>query len=148
MKKCKNHSRFIFILLAVMILGLMGAQHAFAKKMKFTMQTMFSMNHPITVATTQMIEKIKKETNGDITIQMLPPGALVKGPNIFEAVAMGSISMGITCSSYHSSILPMAATSFALPGDGCHFLCPAWRPQGNEGHSGFHVSAKCPEIHA
>ncbi len=107
----------MFILLAVMILGFAGVQHAFAKKMKFTMQTMFSMNHPITVATTQMIEKLKKETNGDITIQMLPPGALVKGPNIFESVAMGSIDMGITCSSYHSSILPMAATSFALPGD-------------------------------
>ncbi len=117
MKKFKSHSKFTFILLAVMILGLMGAQHAFAKKMKFTMQTMFSMNHPITVATTQMIEKLKKETNGEIAIQMLPPGALVKGPNIFESVAMGSIDMGITCSSYHSSILPMAATSFALPGD-------------------------------
>lgn len=84
---------------------------------KFTMQNMFSLNHPISKAVQQMAADLKKESDGRINIRVLPSGALVKGPSIFESVSMGSIDMGTTCSCYHSGILPMAATAFALPGD-------------------------------
>ena len=84
---------------------------------KFMMQNMFSMNHPVTQAVNEMARTVKKESNGRISIQVLPAGALVKGPNIFESVGNGSIDMGTTCSCYHGGILPVAATSFALPGD-------------------------------
>ncbi len=88
-----------------------------AKTYKLTMQNMFSLNHPISVAINQMAADVKKQSNGQISIRVLPSGALVKGPSIFESVSMGSIDMGTTCSCYHSGILPVAATAFALPGD-------------------------------
>lgn len=95
---------------------MMTTAHA-AKTYKFTMQNMFSLNHPITGAMNQMAEDVKKQSNGQINIRVLPSGALVKGPSIFESVGMGSIDMGTTCSTYHGGILPVAATAFALPGD-------------------------------
>jgi len=88
-----------------------------AKTYKFTMQNMFSLNHPASVAINQFAEDVKEKSNGRIVVQVLPSGALVKGPSIFEAVGMGSIDMGSTCSCYHGGILPVAATAFALPGD-------------------------------
>lgn len=88
-----------------------------AKTYKFTMQNMFSLNHPITVAMNQLAKDVKEKSNGRITVQVLPAGALVKGPSIFESVGMGSIDMGTSCSCYHGGILPAAATAFALPGD-------------------------------
>ncbi|MBE9570555.1 MAG: TRAP transporter substrate-binding protein DctP [Proteobacteria bacterium] len=88
-----------------------------APKYKFMMQNMFSLNHPVTQAVNEMAEAIKKDSNGRITIQVLPSGALVKGPNIFESVGSGGLDMGTTCGCYHAGILPVAATSFALPGD-------------------------------
>ncbi len=87
------------------------------KTYKLTMQNMFSLNHPISVAMNQLAEDVKKQSNGRLTIQILPSGALVNGPEIFESVGMGSIDMGTTCSTYHGGILPVAATAFALPGD-------------------------------
>ncbi|WP_232367141.1 TRAP transporter substrate-binding protein [Desulfocicer vacuolatum] len=96
--------------------GFVNDAHA-AKKFKFTMQNMFSLNHPITVAVAKMAKEVKKNTNGQVIIQVLPSGALIKGPNIFETVGNGAIDMGTTCSCYHGGILPVAATAFALPGD-------------------------------
>ena len=95
---------------------MMSSAHA-AKTYKFTMQNMFSLNHPITVAMNQFAADVKEKSDGQISVSVLPAGALVKGPSIFESVGMGSIDMGTTCSAYHSGILPVAATAFALPGD-------------------------------
>ncbi len=96
--------------------GVITNAHA-EQKFKFTMQNMFSLNHPITLAVNQMAKEVKKNSNGQIVIQVLPSGALVKGPEIFESVGYGAIEMGTTCSCYHGGILPVAATAFALPGD-------------------------------
>ncbi len=112
--------RFFALFAAVALTGFgsdnTGVAHA-GKTYRFTMQNMFSLNHPISVAVDEMAKEVKKESNGQITIQVLPSGALVKGPNIFETVGNGSIDMGTTCSCYHGGILPVAATAFALPGD-------------------------------
>ncbi len=109
-----------FIFSMVMITGFekgfVEKAHA-GKTYKFMMQNMFSLNHPISIAINKMTKDLKKQSNGQIAIQVLPSGALVKGPNIFESVSLGSIDMGSTCSCYHGGILPVAATSFALPGD-------------------------------
>ncbi len=121
MKKKNRPIRLILTTALTLILAVgfssMSASSAHAKKFRFTMQNMFSLNHPISVAVNEMVKDLKKESNGRINIQVLPSGALVKGPSIFESVGMGSIDMGTTCSCYHSGILPVAATSFALPGD-------------------------------
>lgn len=110
----------IFIATAVLISGIApgfkGNAHA-GKTYRFTMQNMFSLNHPITVAVAKMAKDLKADSKGQIDIQVLPSGALVKGPNVFETVGNGSIDMGTTCSCYHGGILPVAATAFALPGD-------------------------------
>lgn len=104
------------LVIAVAISMIMTTAHA-EKTYKFTMQNMFSLNHPATLAMTQLAADVKEKSEGRLTIQVLPSGALVKGPSIFESVGMGSIDMGTTCSSYHGGILPVAATAFALPGD-------------------------------
>ncbi|MFT5729237.1 MAG: TRAP-type mannitol/chloroaromatic compound transport system substrate-binding protein [Desulforhopalus sp.] len=94
----------------------MSTAHA-AKTYKLTMQNMFSLNHPITGAMNQLAKDVEERSDGQIKIRVLPSGALVKGPSIFESVGMGSIDMGTTCSTYHGGILPVGATAFALPGD-------------------------------
>ncbi|MBF0111242.1 MAG: TRAP transporter substrate-binding protein DctP [Desulfamplus sp.] len=104
------------LLLAGFTFGFYGQAHA-EKTYKFTMQNMFSLNHPISIAVEKMGKDIKAESNGQIDIQVLPSGALVGGPNIFESVGNGAINMGTSCSCYHDGILPVAATAFALPGD-------------------------------
>lgn len=108
---------FVFSLSLLVCFGIQPFSAHAGKTYRFTMQNMFSLNHPISVAVNQMATDLKKETQGQIAIQVLPSGALVKGPNIFESVSLGSIDMGTTCSCYHSGILPVAATAFALPGD-------------------------------
>jgi TRAP-type transport system periplasmic protein len=121
-----NKKKLSLRLVTVLIVSMMviaGSEHFFIKSAhaektyKFTMQNMFSLNHPATLAMTQFAEDVKEKSGGRITIQVLPAGALVKGPEIFESVGMGSIDMGTTCSCYHGGILPVAATAFALPGD-------------------------------
>ena len=102
--------------MVVVLSMMMSTAHA-EKTYKFTMQNMFSLNHPVTVAMNQLAVDVKEKSNGRIVVQVLPSGALVKGPSIFESVSMGSIDMGTTCSCYHGGILPVAATAFALPGD-------------------------------
>ena len=104
------------LLLGGFTLGFQGKAHA-EKTYKFTMQNMFSLNHPISIAVEKMGKDLKAESKGQIDIQILPSGALVGGPNIFESVGNGAITMGTTCSCYHDGILPVAATAFALPGD-------------------------------
>ncbi len=113
-----NKKKLSLRLAAVLVSSMMmiTSAHA-AKKYKFTMQNMFSLNHPVTLAMTQLAADVKEKSDGRIAIQVLPSGALVKGPSIFESVGMGSIDMGTTCSTYHGGILPVAATAFALPGD-------------------------------
>ncbi|CCK78298.1 TRAP transporter substrate-binding protein [Desulfobacula toluolica] len=110
----------VFVVSLVMVIGFkkyfVKTDHS-AKTYQFKMQNMFSLNHPITAAINQMAEDVKKKSNGQIAVQVLTSGAIVKGPSIFESVSLGSIDMGTTCSAYHSGILPMAATAFALPGD-------------------------------
>lgn len=118
MMRAKKLFKIVSVISVLIVTGLGMTASAFAKdKFSFTMQNMFSLNHPITKAVTKMASDLKKESNGRINIRVLPSGALVKGPSIFEAVGMGSIDMGTTCSCYHAGMLPMAATAFALPGD-------------------------------
>ncbi|HOO89237.1 MAG TPA: TRAP transporter substrate-binding protein [Syntrophales bacterium] len=100
---------------ALLLTGFVGS--ASAKVYKFTLQNMFSMNHPVSIALDKMSKDLKAATDGQIVIQSIPPGGLVKSPEIFESVGNGAIDMGTTCSCYHAGILPMAATAFALPGD-------------------------------
>lgn len=118
MMKAKKLLRIVSVISVLIVTSLGMTASAFAKdKFSFTMQNMFSLNHPITKAITKMASDLKKESDGRVNIRVLPSGALVKGPSIFEAVGMGSIDMGTTCSCYHAGMLPMAATAFALPGD-------------------------------
>ncbi len=109
--------RVTMSLLISLILAIGAGAPAWAKTHKFIMQNMFSLNHPITQAVQNMAMELKKKSNGRINIQILPSGALVKGPSIFQSVGMGSIDMGTSCSCYHGGILPSAAVAFALPGD-------------------------------
>lgn len=114
-----GHVRFLMIFALTVFIGIgssTGTAHA-AKTYKFTMQNMFSLNHPVSVAVKELAKEVKAQSQGRINIQILPSGALVKGPNVFETVGNGSLDMGTTCSCYHGGILPVAATTFALPGD-------------------------------
>jgi len=109
-------SMFLAVLTVMMVSGIVSEANA-STKYKFVMQNMFSLNHPVTQAVKEMAKAVNKDSNGRITIQVLPSGALIKGPEIFESVGSGGIDMGTTCGCYHAGILPVAATSFALPGD-------------------------------
>ncbi len=101
---------FVMVLVFSMMISTAQAE----KTYKFTMQNMFSLNHPATHAMTQLATDVKEKSGGRLSIQVLPSGALVKGPSIFESVGMGSIDMGTTCSTYHGGILPVAAVASAF----------------------------------
>ena len=118
LKKVFARGPIALFLVTAVILTMWGTTRtAEAKSYRFTMQNMFSMNHPVTLAVQEFSKEVKKASNGKISVQVLPSGALVKGPEIFETVGNGAIDMGTTCSCYHGGILPVAATAFALPGD-------------------------------
>lgn len=71
---------FIFSMLLTAGVGTSVVQTAdAAKTYKFTMQNMFSLNHPITLAMNQLAKDVKEKSDGRITVQVLPAGALVKG---------------------------------------------------------------------
>lgn len=109
--------RFVMAISVVglVLTGFVGT--ASAKVYKLTLQNMFSMNHPVSYGLEKMAKDLKAMTEGQIEIQAVPPGALVKAPETFEAVGSGAVDMGTTCSCYHAGFLPVGATAFALPGD-------------------------------
>lgn len=111
-----RYALLLAVLVTFTVTGFTGVAQA-KKTYRFTMQNMFSMNHPVSIAVNQMAKDLKTMSDGQIQLQIVPPGALVKAPNILESVGNGAIDMGSTCSCYHGGILPVAATAFALPGD-------------------------------
>ncbi len=110
----------LFSLLAcVMLLGASPwmVTSSEARTYTFTCQNVNAMNHPGYYVIAEMIEDLKKMSNGKLIINQIPPGGLVQSTQTFESTASGAIDMAITYGAYHGGILPVAAASFALPGD-------------------------------
>ena len=72
--------RFVMAISVVglVLTGFVGT--ASAKVYKLTLQNMFSMNHPVSYGLEKMAKDLKAMTEGQIEIQAVPPGALVKAP--------------------------------------------------------------------
>ena len=103
---------------ALCFLFLFGAVSAVqAKTFRFTCQNVNAMEHPGWQVIAQMADDLKVMSQGQILIDQVGPGGLVKSPQTFEATGSGAIDMAITYGAYHGGIVPVAATSFALPGD-------------------------------
>lgn len=107
------------LLLGILLLGATPwlADGAEAKTFTFTCQNVNAMNHPGFYVINDMIEDLKKMSGGRLVINQLPPGGLVQSTQTFESTGSGAIDMAITYGAYHGGILPVAAASFALPGD-------------------------------
>lgn len=107
------------LLLGIVLLGagpLLNTPAA-AQVVTFTCQNVNAMNHPGFYVIADMIEDLKKMSNGKLIINQIPPGGLVQSTQTFESTGSGAIDMAITYGAYHGGILPVAAASFALPGD-------------------------------
>jgi len=111
-----NRTKLLVSALAfILVLGLTAAVQA--KTFRFTCQNVNAMEHPGWKVIAQMAEDLKIMSQGQILIDQVGPGGLVKSPQTFETTGSGAIDMAITYGAYHGGIVPVAATSFALPGD-------------------------------
>jgi TRAP-type transport system periplasmic protein len=88
-----------------------------AQTFRFTCQNVNAMEHPGWQVIAQMADDLRIMSEGKILIDQVGPGGLVGSPQTFEATGSGAIDMAITYGAYHGGIVPVAATSFALPGD-------------------------------
>lgn len=111
-----NRTKLLVSALAfILVLGLTAAVQA--KTFRFTCQNVNAMEHPGWKVIAQMADDLKIMSQGQILIDQVGPGGLVKSPQTFETTGSGAIDMAITYGAYHGGIVPVAATSFALPGD-------------------------------
>lgn len=116
MKKRKIGSKlWILGLLAGLLLLAVPVQAE--KTFKLTCQNVNAMDHPGYIVIDQLIEDVKTMTDGKLVINQIPPGGMVKSPQTLAATGQGAIDMTITYGCYHGGDLPVAAASFALPGD-------------------------------
>ncbi len=115
----KRQNSWTKLLTAVLcLIFLMGmAATVQAKTFRFTCQNVNAMEHPGWKVIAQMADDLKIMSEGQILIDQVGPGGLVKSPQTFETTGSGAIDMAITYGAYHGGIVPVAATSFALPGD-------------------------------
>jgi TRAP-type transport system periplasmic protein len=93
------------------------AAMAQAKTFQYTCQNVNAMEHPGWKVIAQLADDLKVMSQGQIVVDQIAPGGLVQSPQTFEATGSGAIDMAITYGAYHGGVLPVAATSFALPGD-------------------------------
>ncbi len=116
----RNHrtNRTKLLVSALALIFVMGlAATVQAKTFRFTCQNVNAMEHPGWKVIAQMAKDLKIMSQGQILIDQVGPGGLVKSPQTFETTGSGAIDMAITYGAYHGGIVPVAATSFALPGD-------------------------------
>lgn len=97
----------------VMLTGPVQAQETF----KLTCQNVNAMDHPGFQVIEQLKEDVKTLTDGKLVINQIPPGGMVKSPQTLASTGQGAIDMTVTYGCYHGGDLPVAAASFALPGD-------------------------------
>lgn len=117
MQKCKNNMTKLLLagLMLVFALGVVSTVQA--KTYRFTCQNVNAMEHPGWKVIAEMADDLKTMSQGQIIIDQVAPGGLVKSPQTFESTGSGAVDMSITYGCYHGGICPVAATSFALPGD-------------------------------
>jgi TRAP-type transport system periplasmic protein len=118
MAKKRNTYRTRLMAAALSFIFIMGlAATVQAKTFRFTCQNVNAMEHPGWQVIAQLADDLKVMSEGKILIDQVGPGGLVGSPQTFEATGSGAIDMAITYGAYHGGIVPVAATSFALPGD-------------------------------
>ena len=114
----KNYAVSNLLMVAVVVCCVMCAIQAQAEKtFRLTCQNVNAMEHPGYQVVDQIIEDVKVMTDGQLVINQIPPGGMVKSPQTLSATGQGAVDMAITYGCYHGGVLPVAAASFALPGD-------------------------------
>ncbi|MFP4428336.1 MAG: TRAP transporter substrate-binding protein DctP [Desulfovermiculus sp.] len=99
------------------IIALTAAPVQAQKTFRLTCQNVNAMDHPGYIVIKQMAEDLEKMTNGKLTINQVPPGAMLGSEQTLSGTGDGSVDMAITYGCYHGGDLPVGAASFALPGD-------------------------------
>lgn len=115
--RCRiNWTKLLTATLALtFLLGMVSTVQA--KTYRFTCQNVNAMEHPGWKVIAAIADDLKTMSQGQIIIDQVGPGGLVKSPQTFESTGSGAIDMSITYGCYHGGICPVGATSFALPGD-------------------------------
>ncbi|MFV0439489.1 MAG: TRAP transporter substrate-binding protein [Desulfopila sp.] len=90
MNKMKWISVHLSFLLAVVLLGVSGAQ---AAKYVIRLGHIDPVNHPHNKACLRFAELVKERTSGEVEVQVYPAGQIGKAPNLMEQVQMGSVQM-------------------------------------------------------
>ncbi|MDZ7762027.1 MAG: TRAP transporter substrate-binding protein DctP [Desulfovermiculus sp.] len=117
MKNRKIGTKLWMMAMLAGVIALAAAPVQAEKTFKLTCQNVNAMDHPGFKVIDQLIEDVKVLTDGKLVINQIPPGGMVKSPQTLAATGQGAIDMTITYGCYHGGDLPVAAASFALPGD-------------------------------
>ena len=113
-------------LLGVLFFGLIMALgnpvDAAAKDYKLKFQSSDNSGNPNFVIQQEWAERVKKMTNGRITIEMLPVNAIVKHTETLDAISAGILDGHVTATSYFSGKDP----AFGLLGNTVGFMKSCW----------------------
>ncbi len=78
----------------MLAMGLAGASHA-ADPIVLRYATQLPATHPLTQADNRFAERVAKQTQGRVKIEVYPAGQLFKGTGLVKAVSTGALDMGI-----------------------------------------------------
>lgn len=107
----------VFSLSLVMAVSLVFAGNVFAEKtFKWKMVTCYPRTEP-TVPTMQkyLLDVVKEQSNGRLTIKQYPGGELMKSTEAFEACSNGAIEMVASCGAYWRGIDKIFDFSWGIP---------------------------------
>ncbi|MBD8652888.1 TRAP transporter substrate-binding protein [Rhizobium sp. CFBP 13726] len=101
--------------LAVVLAALvMGTGQGFAAERALRVATSVPHNHYLTNVIKEFADNVSKRTNGEITFEFYDSGSLVSDQHMDEAVANGTIDIGIASASILAGTVP-ALNVFAVP---------------------------------
>jgi C4-dicarboxylate-binding protein DctP len=93
---------------------LASAYQGFAAERALRVATSVPHNHYLTKVVKEFAENVSKRTNGEITFEFYDSGSLVSDQHMDEAVANGTIDIGIASASILAGTVP-ALNVFAVP---------------------------------
>lgn len=117
MTRGKMSAKLWMAVLAAGLIALAATPAQAEKSFKLTCQNVNAMDHPGYIVIKQMAKDLEVMTDGKLTINQVPPGAMLGSEQTLTGTGDGSVDMAITYGTYHGGDLPVGAASFALPGD-------------------------------
>lgn len=102
MLKRKSFSSLLSVLLLGIVIAVSSPGNAIAKNYKLKFQSSDNAGNPNFVIQQEWAERVKRMTNGRVTIEMLPVNSIVKHTETLDAISAGILDGHVTATGYFS----------------------------------------------